>query len=102
MDLPPDFGKYAAGPVGSAIALLWLPGTLLRRAAMFFAGWGMAHFTAPALTTWLNLSPTFAGFLTGLFGVVIVSKLFDTWVQFDAGTILKEFVRKLLRLEPKV
>lgn len=102
MDLPPDFGKLAAGPVGSAIALLWLPGTLVRRVAMFFAGCGMSHYFAAPVAAWLPYLPIgTAGFLVGLLGVVVTQKLFDTWVKFDAGTILKTALYKWLRIEEK-
>jgi len=100
--MPPDIGKLAAGPVGSAIALLWLPGSWPRRGAMFLAGGGMSYYVAPPLTHWLPYLPEgFAGFLVGLLGVMVTQKLFDTWVQFDAGTILKTAVYKWLRIEPK-
>lgn len=98
-DIPPDISKHLAGPVGSAIALLWLPGSLPRRIAQFLAGWGSSHYAGPALVSYFGMSETFAGFITGLLAVHVVSKLFETWTQFDAGTLLKDAVRSFFKLD---
>jgi len=100
MDFPPDLGKQLAGPAGSAVALFFLKGTWRTYAGSFLGGWAMARYIAPVVNdTFPKLGPETSGFLVGLFGVVVVKKLFDTWVEFDAGTILKAFVRRTLRLD---
>ena len=102
MDMPPELGKLAAGPIGAAIALLWLPGTLFRRFCMLLAGSAMSYYFAAPLAAWLPYLPEgTAGFTVGLLGVIVTQKLFDTWVQFDAGTILKTAIYKWLKVDPK-
>lgn len=93
-DLPPDLGKHLAGPAGSAIALLWLKTTWYRGLSMFAAGAALSYYAAPNVSSWLNLSESFTGFLLGLFGIAIVDKLFDTWQRFDASKLLVSFLEK--------
>ncbi len=99
-DLPPDMGKHLAGPAGSALALFFLRGTWRMYAGAFFGGWAMAKYIGPVLNdVFPRLGAEPSGFLVGLFGVIVVKKLFDTWEQFDAGKLLREWVRKLLKLD---
>lgn len=99
-DLPPELGKHLAGPAGSAVALFFLKGTWRTYAGAFLGGWAMAHYFGSVLhDTFPRLSPETSGFAVGLLGVVVVKKLFDTWEQFDAGTLLKQWVTRKLGLD---
>lgn len=99
-DLPPELGKHLAGPAGSAVALFFLKGTWRTYTGALLGGIAMSHYIGPVVTdTFPKLGPETSGFLVGLFGVVVVKKLFDTWVQFDAGTLLKEKARRVLGLD---
>jgi len=101
-DLPPDFGKHAAGPIGAATALFFLKGTWRTYAGAFLGGWAMARYIAPVVhDVFPRLGPETSGFVVGLTGVIVVKKLFDTWEQFDAGTLLKEWARGKLKLDNK-
>ena len=99
-DLPPELGKHLAGPAGSAVALFFLKGTWRTYTGAFLGGWAMAHyFGAFVHDTFPRLGLETSGFLVGLLGVVVVKKLFDTWEQFDAGTLLKQWVTRKLGLD---
>jgi hypothetical protein len=101
-DLPPDMGKHLAGPAGSAVALFFLKGTWRTYAGSFLGGWAMAHYFGRVVhETFPRMGLETSGFAVGLLGVIVVKKLFDTWEQFDAGTLLQEWLRKVLKLEPK-
>ena len=95
-NLPPDLGKHVAGPAGSLFALLWLKGSWPRKCAMFIGGWALSLYGSPGAAEWLGFSEGFTGFLLGLFGMAIVDKVFEVWVQMDFGTILKDWIRKRL------
>jgi hypothetical protein len=100
VDFPPDITKSLAGPVGSAVALFFLKGTWRTYGGAFIGGIAMAHYVGPVVhDIFPRLGAETSGFLVGLFGVIVVKKSFDTWEQFDAGKILKEWVRKVLRLD---
>lgn len=100
MDMPPEIVKHLAGPVGAGTALFFLKGTWRMYAGALAGGIAMAHYVGPVVhDVFPRLGAETSGFLVGLFGVIVVKKVFDTWEQFDAGTILKEWVRKLLRLD---
>lgn len=97
--LPPEVVKVAPGIAGSLVSLLWLRDiTWPRKLAMFVAGAMFARFAGQALTDWTHLDAGVGGFLLGLFGMSVVAKLFDTWEKFDLGTILNEWIRKVLGL----
>lgn len=99
-DLPPDLGKHLAGPAGAGTALFFLKGTLRSYVGAFLGGWAMAKYVAPVVhDVFPRLGAETSGFLVGLFSVVVVKKLFDTWVQFDAGTLLKAWVTRKLGLD---
>lgn len=100
-DLPPDIGKHIAGPAGSALALYFLKGTRwFAYVGAFLGGCAMARYIAPVVNdTFPKLGAETSGFLVGLFGVVVVKKLFDTWTQFDAGTLLKAWASRKLGLD---
>lgn len=99
-DLPPELGKHLAGPAGSAVALFFLKGTWRTYTGALLGGIAMAHYFGPVLhDVFPRLPEATAGFLVGLFGVVVVKKLFDTWEQFDAGTLLKQWVTRKLGLD---
>jgi hypothetical protein len=98
-DLPPDISKHLAGPAGSLIALLWLHGRWPKKVAMFAAGWVLSFYGSPIAAQWLGFSEGFAGFLLGLFGMAIVDKIFETWKTLEIGTLLSDWIRKVLNLE---
>jgi hypothetical protein len=99
-DLPPELGKHLAGPAGSAVALFFLKGTWRTYTGAFLGGWAMTHYFGKVVhDTFPRLDLETSGFLVGLFGVVVVKKLFDTWVQFDAGKLLAEKARRVLGLD---
>ncbi len=99
-DLPPEFGRNIAGAIGSAVALFFMKGTWRTYSVAFLSGIAIAHYLGPVVTdTFPKLGPETSGFLVGTFGVIIVKKLFDTWTEFDAGTLLKEKARRVLGLD---
>jgi len=99
-DLPPDMGKHLAAAGGSATAMAFFKGESWKSyAAAFVAGYLMSLHLAPLVaSTFPRLADT-ASYLVGLFGFIVVKKLFDTWVQFDAGTLLKQWVSRKLGLD---
>ena len=100
-DIPPELVKVVPGTVGSLVSMLFIKDTWPRKVAMFVAGAGLARYGSEPLSGFTHLSEGFAGFLLGLFGMAVVAKVFDTWDHFDVGTILVEWVRKVLGLPAK-
>lgn len=100
-DLPTDIGKHLAGPAGSAIALIWLNGRLLRKCAMFFAGCILSWYVAGPASIWLDLPEGFTGLLLGIFGMAVVDKIFEVIRTVQPGELITDFIRKRLGLERK-
>ena len=96
LDLPPDVGKYLAGPAGSLIALMWIEGTWFRKIAMFAAGWVLSFYGSIHLANWLGFNEGFSGFLLGLFGMSIVDKMFTAWKELEMGSIISDWLKKKL------
>lgn len=98
---PEDYSADLPGVIGSLVSLLFLSDTLGRRFLMFIAGCAFAYFGSAWASKTSGLDPKFAGFLLGLFGMVAVSKTFQTWNDLELTFILRDWLRKLLGLPAK-
>jgi hypothetical protein len=79
-NIPPEVAHKLGGPFGGLIAMLFLQDPWPRRVAMAAAACPLSWYGAPMLVEWLPLmNEGLAGFLLGLFGMSIVSKIFDAW-----------------------
>lgn len=76
----PDFKDLLPGALGSfGAAALWLKGPWGRRLTMAGLGSAASHYGAPYVATMLDMSPGWAGFLLGLFGMAVVDNIFKAW-----------------------
>jgi uncharacterized membrane protein YeaQ/YmgE (transglycosylase-associated protein family) len=86
MDLPPELQKAAPGVAGSLTALLLMiiRGEKFKHAFLLgIAGAFLAHFLGPSAADVMHSSPATAGYVTGLFGIAIITKAFDMIRSFD-------------------
>src|SRR5688572_7598567 len=93
-NIPPEISKHLAGTLGSLSALLWVKDTWPRRISMVFAGIAFSYFVAPMIAQWADLQPELSGYLTGLFGMAAVNKVFATWDVLDFGSMLKRWLHR--------
>lgn len=77
VDVTGEAVKAAPGVVGALVALRWMPGTPFQRATAFLGGAAASYYGTDHLVHALELSPGFTGFLLGLFGMAIASKVFE-------------------------
>ena len=77
VDVTGEAVKAAPGIVGALVALRWMPGTPLQRLSSFVGGSAASYYGTDHLAHALELSPCFTGFLLGLFGMAIASKVFE-------------------------
>lgn len=89
-DLPPDFCEKIAGPLGSAISMLFMRETWVRRLLMALAACPLSWYGAPHLAQWLPIKEGFAGLLLGLFGMAVVAKLYAEWQDFQIVAFIRE------------
>ena len=103
MTEPPDFSivKLIAGFFGSLVSLKFVPGTFLEKALMLAGGVALSYFATSPVTDWLAIPKTegLIGFFIGLFGMALVSKVYEVLLLLDAAAIAADlwaaFKRKL-------
>lgn len=101
-DLHAEGVKAIPGVLGSLFSALFFKETsIVRMGGMFLAGVGTAWYIGPWAAARSGLPEGAAGFLVGLFGVAVIQKLFDVWSNADLGSILSDWIRKILGLPPK-
>jgi cytochrome c oxidase assembly factor CtaG len=83
MDMPPEVQKAIPGVAGSLTALLFFRDGWRRAILTLIAGAAIAKFMGPQVATVLHSSLEVAGYVTGLFGLAIVAKVFDAINNFD-------------------
>ena len=91
MTEPPDINivKLIAGFFGSLVSLKFVPGTCPERALMWAGGVALSYFATSPVTDWLAIPKTegLIGFFIGLFGMSVVSKVYEIIQILDAATI---------------
>ena len=84
MDLPPELQKAVPGVAGSITALLFFRDGWKRAVGTCIAGAFIAKILGPTVADVMRSGPEVAGYVTGLFGMAIVAKVFDVISSFDA------------------
>lgn len=75
-----DFDAFAAkfaGLLGAAVSMRYLHGSWPARLSMAISGSLMAYYAAPYLSLMLGIPEGLAGFLTGMFGMALVSRVWE-------------------------
>ncbi len=75
-----DFDAFAAkfaGVLGAAVSMRYLHGSWPVRLSMAMSGSLMAYYAASYLSLRLGIPEGLAGFLTGMFGMAIVSRAWE-------------------------
>lgn len=97
MNFEPEFQKVVPGVAGSVLALLFLRDGWMRNVFTFAGGVAIAHFCGPTVATFIKGNLEIAGFVTGLFGMSIVAKIFDMIFAFDVTQVLSDLVKAAIK-----
>jgi hypothetical protein len=84
MDLPPELQKAVPGVAGSITALLFFRDGWKRAIGTCIAGAFIAKMLGPVVADVMRSGPEVAGYVTGLFGMAVVAKIFEMITNFDA------------------
>lgn len=78
--------KLASAGAGAIVSTRFLAGTWPEKIIMAIGGAALSFFASPAITEWLEVSRAegLVGFMTGLFGMAIVSKVYEVIQLMDA------------------
>ncbi|WP_304306229.1 hypothetical protein [Pseudacidovorax intermedius] len=101
MDLPevPDgWATKLAGIGGAFVSMGFIKGTLPARAFMAIGGALLSFYFAPWVSAQTGLPEGGAGFLLGLFGMAVVSRIWEsvsTWQVQDLWQIAMAWLRRV-------
>lgn len=81
--------KLASGVAGALVSMRFLPGTWPERLTMGAGGATLSYFATAPLAGWLSTprAEGLVGFLVGLFGMALMSKIFEVIELLDAKQI---------------
>lgn len=83
-----EANKLAPGASGALIAVFLLRPTWPRSIMLFLAGTLAAKYMAPLLLSYFTLDKEVGGFVSGLFIMAILGKVFDTFGALDGSKLL--------------
>jgi len=92
VDVAGEAAKAAPGIVGALVALRWMPGTPFQRVSAFIGGSAASYYGTDHLVHALDLSSGFTGFLLGLFGMAVASKVFEAIDGLRVGRRLEKLL----------
>jgi hypothetical protein len=107
-DSPPvafELYKFLAGVLGSVVSMRFIVGTILQRMLMLIGGSALSYFASDYVVHWVGNEKSLglAGFLIGLFGMVIASKLFEGINSLNMtkifGDLWSSFKKKVLGIK---
>jgi hypothetical protein len=105
--IPPELRNAGPGVAGSVLALFFLRRPPLMLAGMFLGGCMLSFFATPWLSAWMEVGikgEGLIGFITGLFGMSSVAKVYDFIEAVEVAAVwraLLDFIRKRLGVEEK-
>ncbi|WP_312993411.1 hypothetical protein [Achromobacter animicus] len=93
-----DFDAFAAkfaGVLGAAVSMRYLQGSWPARLSMAISGSLVAYYTAPYLSLMLGIPEGLAGFLTGMFGMAIVSRAWEAVQSAPVGALWQAVIDRV-------
>ena len=101
--IPPEVKAVVPGVAGSLIAMFFLRRPLALMVGMFIGGCALSFFATTAIAEWLEVTKFegLVGFLTGLFGMALVAKIYDTIEAINANAVWRAILKRLgLEVDP--
>lgn len=93
-----DFDAFAAkfaGVLGAAVSMRYLQGSWPARLSMAVSGSLVAYYAAPYLSLLLGIPEGLAGFLTGMFGMAIVSRAWEAVQAAPVGALWQAVIDRV-------
>jgi len=85
----------AAGLAGAVVSMHFLQGTWPARISMAVSGALFSYFAAPYLSLRTGLPEGLSGFLLGLFGMAIVSRVWDWWQALPVAALWQAILSRI-------
>lgn len=92
----PFLMKLGVGLMGSLVSMKFIRGPWYERALMCLGGTLLSYYSTQRVTSWLGMADSegLVGFLMGLFGMSVVSKVYETIQYVDTQKIADFFVNR--------
>lgn len=93
-----DFDAFAAkfaGILGAAVSMRYLQGSWPARLSMAASGSLVAYYASPYLSLILGIPEGLAGFLTGMFGMAIVSRGWEAVQSAPIGALWQAVIDRV-------
>lgn len=95
MDWKDTAEQVAPGVIGALVALRWIGGTPWQLVSSFLGGACGAFYGTPHAVVWFGTNAGLSGFLLGLFGMAVASRIFDLIARLDMDGLAALFgIRK--------
>jgi hypothetical protein len=82
------------GAVGALVALGWIGGGAKQLAASVLGGCGAAYYAAPLVAGWFTVSEGLSGFMLGLFGMAVASRVFEAIAAFPIARVVEWLLKR--------
>ena len=92
-----DFAKFFAAVAGAAVSMIKWPGTLKEKFTLGAAGVLVSFFASVPVAQITKMPEGLCGFLLGLFGMMIVAKIWDIIESIDAKKTWDDIWNFILR-----
>lgn len=100
-DTTPDFSlaKLVAGVTGSFVSLSYVKGNYVERISMGIGGAALSYYATSPVSNWVGVPDTegLVGFMIGLFGMAIMSKVYEVILMADAKQIAADVWERIRR-----
>lgn len=93
-DIQDEIVRAVPGAIGALVALRWMGGTPWQVSASLLGGASGAYYGTPHAMVLMGTQPGLTGFLIGLFGMAIASRVFEALSKFDLGALLERVLGK--------
>lgn len=96
--------KVVSGVAGATVSLRFIPGVWYERVAMFFGGVFCSLYGADVIASYLDMGQKatgLVGFLVGIFGMALISKIYEGITSLDAKRLAGDAWDWLMRKPPK-
>jgi len=94
-DLHPEIIKAVPGTIGAIVALRWIAGPPLQRIMALVGGIGASYYGSPWAAASAGVDPGLAGFMIGLFGMALASKVFEGIAVLNPGSMIERLLKRL-------
>lgn len=84
-----SLAKIAAGAAGAFVSLRFMQGTVTERMFMGVGGAALSYYATTPVAVWVKVGDAegLVGFLIGMFGMAIISKIYEVVALLDAKQI---------------